>query len=95
MLRLTDIKLPLDHRPEALKAAILKKLKLPAEAVLDWRIFKRAHDARNKNAIVYIYTVDVVLKDESRAPKDARPTPDMGYKFAAHAPGDFQRPGSI
>ena len=32
MLRLTDIKLPLDHRPEALKAAILKKLKLPAEA---------------------------------------------------------------
>jgi len=92
MLRLTDIKLPLDHRPEALKAAILKKLKLPAEAVLDWRIFKRAHDARNKNAIVYIYTVDVVLKDESRAPKDARPTPDMDYKFAAHAPGDFQRP---
>jgi len=92
MLRLTDIKLPLDHRPEALKAAILKKLKLPAEAVLDWRIFKRAHDARNKNAIAYIYTVDVVLKDESRAPKDARPTPDMDYKFAAHAPGDFQRP---
>ena len=43
----------------------------------DWRIFKRAHDARNKQAIFYIYTVDVALKDESRAPKDARPTPDL------------------
>jgi uncharacterized protein len=92
MLRLTDIKLPLDHRPEALKAAVLKKLRLPAEALLDWRVFKRAHDARNKNAISYIYTVDVTLKDESRAPRDARPTPDTEYKFVAHAPRDFQRP---
>jgi uncharacterized protein len=92
MLRLTDIKLPLDHRPEALKAAILKKLRLPAEALIDWRIFKRAHDARNKQAICYIYTVDVTLKDESRAPKDARPTPDLDYKFVAHAPREFQRP---
>src|SRR6201989_2100711 len=92
MLRLTDIKLPLGHRPDALKAAILKRLKLPAEALLDWQVFKRAHDARNRNAIFYIYTVDVALKDESRAPRDARPTPDMDYKFAAHAPATFQRP---
>jgi len=49
MLRLTDIKLPLDHRPEALKNAILKKLKLPADALLDWRVFKRAHDARQQH----------------------------------------------
>ena len=92
MLRLTDIKLPLDHPPQALKAAILKRLKLPADALLDWRIFKRAHDARNKNAIAYIYTVDVTLADEGRAPKAARPTPDMDYRFAAHAPPHFQRP---
>jgi len=89
MLRLTDIKLPLDHRPEALKAAILKKLKLPADALLDWKIFKRGHDARNRQAISYIYTLDVTLKDESRAPKDVRPTPDMDYKFAAYAPKNF------
>ncbi|HMH64584.1 MAG TPA: NAD(P)/FAD-dependent oxidoreductase [Rhizomicrobium sp.] len=92
MLRLTDIKLPLDHRPEALKAAILKKLKLPADAVQDWRVFKRAHDARNKQAIFYIYTVDVSLKDGMAAPKDARPAPDMTYKPVAQAPASFQRP---
>src|SRR5258708_28674249 len=91
MLRLTDIKLPLDHRPEALKAALLKKLKLSEDALLDWRIFKRAHDARNKNAIFYIYTVDVTLKDESQAPKDVRPTPDTEYKFVAHAPAHFPK----
>ena len=89
MLRLTDIKLPLDHGASALKAAILKKLKLPADALLDFQVFKRAHDARNKQAITYIYTVDVTLKDETRAPRDLRPTPDMDYKFAAHAPAAF------
>ncbi|HEX4027361.1 MAG TPA: NAD(P)/FAD-dependent oxidoreductase [Rhizomicrobium sp.] len=92
MLRLTDIKLPLGHAPEALKAAILKKLKLPAEALLDWHVFRRAHDARNRNAISYIYTVDVTLKDESRAPKDARPTPDMEYRPVAKPPASFQQP---
>ncbi|MES2472370.1 MAG: FAD-dependent oxidoreductase, partial [Pseudomonadota bacterium] len=92
MLRLTDIKLPLDHAPAALKAAILKKLKLPAEALLDFVVFKRAHDARNKQAIAYIYTVDVTLKDEARAPRDIRPTPDMEYKPVATAPASFQRP---
>ena len=92
MLRLTDIKLPLGHPPEALKAAILKKLKLPAEAVLDWQVFKRGHDARNKQAIVYVYTVDVTLKAGVPTPKDARPTPDMAYRAVATAPATFQRP---
>ena len=92
MLRLTDIKLPLDHKPEALKAAILKKLKLPADQLVEWHVFKRAHDARSRSAILYIYTVDVTLKDESRAPRDARPTPDMAYRPVASPPATFQRP---
>jgi uncharacterized FAD-dependent dehydrogenase len=92
MLRLTDIKLPLDHGPEALKAAILKKLKLPVDQLLDWQVFKRGHDARNRNAMAYIYTVDVRLKDGSRAPKNFRPAPDMAYRPVAKAPAAFQRP---
>ncbi len=92
MLRLTEIKLPLDHSREALKAAILKKLNLPSEALLEWHVFRRGHDARNKNAISCIYTVDVTLKDESRAPANARPTPDMNYRPVAKPPAQFQLP---
>jgi uncharacterized FAD-dependent dehydrogenase len=92
MLRLTDIKLPLDHGPEALKAAILKKLKLPADQLVDWQVFKRGHDARNRNAMAYIYTVDVRLKDEGRAPKTLKPAPDMEYRPVAKAPANFHRP---
>ncbi|HEY8255863.1 MAG TPA: NAD(P)/FAD-dependent oxidoreductase [Rhizomicrobium sp.] len=89
MLRLTDIKLPLDHGPEALKAAILKKLKLPADQLLDWQVFKRGHDARNRSAMAYIYTVDVRLRDESRAAKTFKPAPDMEYRTVAKAPAKF------
>jgi uncharacterized FAD-dependent dehydrogenase len=97
MLRLTDIKLPLDHPPEALKNAILKRLKIPAAALRDFTIFKRGHDARNRSAIAYIYTVDVTVADEAtvlaRKPKGTAPTPDMAYRFVAQAPGrPFRRP---
>ena len=88
MLRLTDIKLPLDHGPEALKAAILKKLKLPAEALVDWQVFKRGHDARNTQAIAYIYTVDV--RAEGRKPRARRtrgPRPTWTYKPVATGAG--------
>jgi uncharacterized FAD-dependent dehydrogenase len=97
MLRLTDIKLPIDHPPEALKSAILKRLKIPAAALKDFTIFKRGHDARNRSAIAYIYTVDVTLADEAavlaRRPTGTGPAPDMTYHFAAHAPArPFLRP---
>jgi uncharacterized protein len=98
MLRLSELKLPLDHPPTALKAAILKRLRIPAEALLDFKVARRGHDARNRTAITYIYTLDVSVKDEAavlaRFARDShvRPAPDTEYKFAARAPKRFKRP---
>jgi uncharacterized FAD-dependent dehydrogenase len=98
MLRLTQLKLPLGHPPEALKPALLARLKLPAAELLSFKIAKRAYDARKRNAVTYIYTLDVTVADEapvlarfSRDP-DVKPAPDTGYKFVARAPTQFQRP---
>ncbi len=98
MIRVTQLKLPLGHPPEALKAALAKKLKLSVFEIQDFKVFKRAHDARSRTAILYIYTVDVTVKDEAallarfaRDP-DIKPAPDMAYQFVARAPVAFQRP---
>ena len=104
MIRVTQLKLPLGHPPEALKALLLKRLKLPAAALKRFTVFKRAHDARNRQAISFIYALDVEVAGEAallarfaRDP-DVKPTPDMAYKFVAAAPaissppGSFQRP---
>ncbi len=99
MLRLTELKLPLDHPPEALRAAILKRLELAGDDLLDFSIFKRSYDARKKYALLLVYTVDVEVKDEAALLKKFRndahvkPTPDMAYHFVGHAPENFtERP---
>ncbi|MBV9549801.1 MAG: NAD(P)/FAD-dependent oxidoreductase [Alphaproteobacteria bacterium] len=98
MIRVTQLKLPLGHPPEALKTALLKRLRLPAAALKSFSVFKRAHDARNKQAISYIYTLDAEVADEAvllarfARDSDVRPAPDMAYKFVAKAPAQIKRP---
>ncbi len=88
MIRLTEIKLPLDHLPEAITQAAIVRLGLGADELISCTVFRRAHDARKKSAIILIYTLDVEVKNEAavlkRFTKDinVKPTPDMGYKWA-------------
>ena len=95
MLRLTELKLPLDHTEADLKAAILARLGLAAEELLDYRIFRRGYDARKRSQVVFIYTVDLELRDEAalawrlRDDRHLGPTPDMAYRFVAKAPEGF------
>ena len=89
MLRLNEVKLPLNHAEEELPAAILARLAIPADALLGFTIFKRSYDARKKTAIVLIYSLDVDVKDEAavlaRLPHDKHlaPSPDTRYAFVA------------
>jgi uncharacterized protein len=99
MLRLTELKLPLDHGPDAIAAAVLERLRVPARDLVRYAVARRGHDARKKSAIALIYSVDVTLSDEtavlSRFAGDARvrPSPDTEYRFVARAPaGVVSRP---
>ena len=94
MLRLTELRLPLDHPAEALRAGILARLRLRDDQLLSFHIFKRAHDARKKHAMVFTYTVDCEVPDEAavlakhRGDLHVRPAPDMQYRIVGHAAGD-------
>jgi uncharacterized FAD-dependent dehydrogenase len=99
MLRITEIKLPLDHPEEAIRSALLKKLAIPADDLLEFSIFKRGVDARKAHAILLVYSLDVSLKNEAKVlakfSKDphVKPTPDTSYQFVAQAPISMkQRP---
>lgn len=96
MLRLTDIKLPLDHNEQALEDAILSKLKINKNQLISFEMFKRGYDARNNRNIHLIYTLDInVNKEEDLLQQFAddphvRLTPDMTYKFVAQAPTEIE-----
>ncbi len=102
MLRLTELRLPLDHPPEALRAAVLRRLGLEEAALRDLSIVRRGHDARNPRAIRLVYTLDLTLNltlaEEAavlrRHAGDAHlsPAPDMAYRLVARAPDGMARP---
>ena len=98
MLRITELRLPLDHAEGAVRAAILTRLGLTDGDLTSFTVFKRSYDARKKSAIVLIYTVDctvaspdlqATLLQRFEADPHVRPTPDTSYRFVGHAPADF------
>jgi uncharacterized FAD-dependent dehydrogenase len=91
MLRLTEIRLPLDHDANALGEAVRARLGEDAASLTQFSVARRAIDARKKSAIKLTYTVDVELADPAAyariaAQPGVRPTPDTTYRFVAHAP---------
>ena len=101
MLRITELRLPLDHAEDALRPAILARLGLPSEALLAYSVFKRACDARKKSAIQLSYTVDCDVLDADAvlgrfaADPHVRTAPDTRYRHLAHAPADFYDGGPL
>ncbi len=84
MLRISEIKLPIDADKGALKNAIIKKLRVSEEDLLEYRIFKQSIDARKKEQIYFVYTIDVRVASEDRILSKLKEpgitvTPDMSY----------------
>jgi hypothetical protein len=93
VIRISELPLPLDYTPEALRQAILQRLAIPAADLLDSNLFKRSYDARKKNSgIFFIGIVDVTVCDEAavlkRLARDRHITvsPDTSYHPVAQAP---------
>lgn len=93
MLRITELRLPIDHPPEDLRAAIARRLGIAPAQLADFAVFRRAHDARK--GLDFVYTVDCDLADADAENETLRrlandrhigPTPDMRYRFVARAP---------
>lgn len=91
MLRITELKLPLDHEQHDIKTAILNRLGISAEDLISFSIFRQAHDARKRNMIYLIYTLDIEASNENeileRLKDDTHisATPDCSYHFVTRA----------
>jgi len=97
MIRINELQLPLDHPPEALRSAVLARLKISDTQLVDFTVFKRSYDARKKNSeITFVYIIDVQVHGEDRVlerfarDRNIRPAPDTGYYPVAQAPEDLR-----
>ncbi|MFT6276029.1 MAG: putative FAD-dependent dehydrogenase, partial [Halioglobus sp.] len=105
MLRVNQLKLPLSHSQVELEAALVALLRISAEDLVDYSVFKRSYDARKKNHILLIYQLDVALTEQAEAAvlagnfdeSSVKISPDTDYypviEFATNFPTeDQQRP---
>ena len=101
MIRLTEIRLPLEHLEPALQAAVLARLGIAEAALRTLSVFKRGYDARKRAAIVFVYTLDCAVDDEAAVlarhagDPHIRPAPDTRYRFVAQAPADFAADAAV
>ncbi len=86
MIRITELKLPLDHDEHALPALIVKTLGIAPSDLISHTVYKRSYDAR-KQKLLLVYICDVELAASLEAPllkrfethPHIRPTPDQNY----------------
>ena len=95
MLRLSELRLPLDHAADALPAAIARRLGIPPADLLNFTVFKRSYDARKAASLSFIYIIDLEVKKEAALLKTfaddihVKPAPDIRYHFVGQAPEGF------
>ncbi len=100
MIRITELSVPIDFDTQALRSAVLRRLKIEPADLIDFTVFKRSYDARKKNeGILFVYVIDLQARDEAgilrRLAGDphVRPAPDTNYYPVGHAPPNLsERP---
>ncbi len=86
MIRLQNIRIPLDYREADLYKAAGRRLQIPARQITKLRIHRRSVDARKRDAIVFLMTLDVEVPKERQllsrfsGNKDILPAQDKRYR---------------
>lgn len=87
MIRLHNIKIPLDYSDKTLTGAACKKLGTTAAQVASCRISKKSVDARKKNEVCFVVALDVELKNPSDEKRiAARLNPSVGGLIEPYTP---------
>jgi uncharacterized protein len=98
VIRLTELRLPLDYTEDKVAPEICRVLGIAPGELRQWQLYRRGFDARNRAAIAAILTVDVTLDDEAgtlarhHGNHHVQPAPDMLYRPVTQALPTSARP---
>ena len=91
MIRISQLKLPITHTKAQLEKKIAKALKNPGNS-FTYEIRKQSLDCRHKNDKIFVYTIDVTIRDEQKLAKKVNNNTIMLTK---EKPYEFPSPGEI
>ena len=64
MIKLSNIKLPVDYTDNIVVEEISKAIRIPKNAIIKYEFAKRSVDARKKNNVHYIATINVAINEK-------------------------------
>ena len=91
MIRISQLKLPITHTKAQLEKKIAKVLKNPGNS-FTYEIRKQSLDCRHKNDKIFVYTVDVTIRDEQKLIKKVN---NNNIMLTKEKPYEFPSPGEI
>jgi uncharacterized FAD-dependent dehydrogenase len=102
---LHQLKLPLDHSDDDLALAVCRRLRLRPEQLRGWTLVKRSVDARRRDGIRLVYSLDLELDlpaplqrrlvERAAADPHLQPTPDTRYRLPLQLPADHGQPRPV
>ena len=92
MIRIQQLKLPLEHDHYTIENKIRHVLGLSADQQFTYEIVRRSVDARKKPQLNYVYTVDVSMSGEGKLVKKLH---KPNIQLASHVRYHFPKPGTV
>ncbi len=92
MIRIHNVKIPLDHSPKTLMLAAAKKMGAAPGMIASCEIVKKSVDARKKNDVCFVVSLDVQFRssaDEKRIA--AKLNPSIGSIAAPYVPPQINK----
>lgn len=89
MLKVTNLRLAVGHEESELPRICARRLRLPADDIMDYRILRKSLDVRDKSRLEYVYTLSVSVPDEASLLR--RTLKDVS--LYSHAPFEMPVPG--
>ena len=96
MIRINQLKLNIAHTQSDLERKILKTLHMKKEYLQGYKIRRQSIDARKKPDLYYVYSVDVLVKDEAKIKKSIKSNQiqfqakEDAYNFPANGTREFK-----
>jgi uncharacterized FAD-dependent dehydrogenase len=92
-IRVSNLRLSLDEPEAALPQRLARVLGLTPDAIRQWRILRKSLDARDRDALQFVYTAEVTLPEEdARVVEGARRHATQDVRIEEHQEPSFQVP---
>lgn len=95
MIRINQLTLAADHKPEAIRKKAARMLRISEDAIEDLTVVRRSVDARKKGQLLFSYIVDVRLRPDTKEASVVKKAANVNIRRETEIRYRYPEPGSV